>query len=60
MDRVRHEVFRRRGSGNALIGLILAAFVALIFGVTIVKFSTTGPVEGFDHVYRPALEAQSQ
>lgn len=41
--RVEHEIHRRRFSRNLGVGLTLAFFIAVIFGVTIVKLSS-GPV----------------
>lgn len=38
--RVTHELHRRRFSRNLGVGLVLAAFIALIFGLTVVKVST--------------------
>lgn len=35
--RPEHEIFRRRFSRNLGIGLVLAAFVALVFALTVVK-----------------------
>ena len=32
-----HEIHRRRFSGNLGLGLVLAAFVALVFALTVVK-----------------------
>lgn len=37
-----HELHRRRFSRNLGLGLTLAAFVALVFGLTIVKFDAIG------------------
>jgi hypothetical protein len=34
-----HEIHRRRWSRNLGLGAVLGAFVALIFGVTVVKIS---------------------
>ena len=34
-----HEMHKRRFSRNLGLGLVLAAFVALVFGMTIVKVS---------------------
>ncbi|PVA10398.1 hypothetical protein DC366_09185 [Pelagivirga sediminicola] len=35
-----HEMHRRRFSRNLGLGLVLAAFVALVFGLTIAKVSS--------------------
>ena len=50
-----HELHKRRWSRNLGVGVVLAVFVALIFGLSVVKISTLGPVQGFDHVVRPEL-----
>lgn len=36
----QHELHKRRFSRNLGLGLVLAAFVALVFGLTVVKVST--------------------
>ena len=38
----QHELHRRRFSRNLGLGLVLAGFVALIFGLTIVKVTSKG------------------
>jgi hypothetical protein len=37
-----HEIYRRRFGRNLGLGLTLAAFVALVFGLTVVKVTRTG------------------
>jgi len=51
-----HELHTRRYSRNVGVGLALVAFVAVMFGLSVVKVRTVGAVEGFDHIVRPALE----
>lgn len=44
----QHELHRRRFSRNLGLGVVLAGFVALVFGLTMVKVSTdefTMPLE---------------
>ena len=53
--RVEHEIHRRRRSRNVGLGLTLAALIAVLFGLSVVKITTVGPVEGYDHVARPPL-----
>ena len=53
--RVEHELHRRRRSRNMGLGLVLVAFIAVIFGLTVVKVKQLGAVQGFDHVLRPEL-----
>ncbi len=40
--RVEHEIHQRRLGRNVGLGLVLAAFVALVFGLTVVKVSNGG------------------
>lgn len=51
-----HELHRRRFGRNLGVGLVLLAFILLIFGLTIAKISGGGTVQAFDHTYRPALD----
>ncbi|WP_324753750.1 hypothetical protein [Roseovarius sp. Pro17] len=49
--RKNHEIHTRRFSRNLGLGLVLAAFVALVFGLTVAKvssddFSVPGKVDG--------------
>lgn len=44
-----HELHRRRFGRNLGLGLVLAAFVAIVFGLTIVKISGGDRMEGYDH-----------
>lgn len=53
--REEHEIHKRRFGRNVGLGLVLLAFVAIIFGVTIVKVSNGGLVEAFDHTVRPSI-----
>lgn len=57
--RVLHEIHARRKSRNVGLGLVLAGFVAVVFGLTVVKVQTLGATEGFDHVVRPELTGQA-
>lgn len=47
-----HDLHRRRLGRNLGLGLVLAAFVLLVFGLTVAKVSNGGGVRGFDHTYR--------
>lgn len=51
-----HELHRRRFGRNLGVSLVLAAFIALVFGLTIAKVSGGGTIQAFDHTYRPALD----
>ncbi|MEL7107113.1 MAG: hypothetical protein AAGM21_14415 [Pseudomonadota bacterium] len=56
--RATHELHDRRASRNRGVGIVLVAFIAIVFGLTVVKVRTIGATEGFDHVVRPALETR--
>jgi hypothetical protein len=56
--RVEHELHGRRRGRNAGVGLLLIGFVAIIFGLTVVKVLNLTDIrqfESFDHVSRPQL-----
>jgi len=60
--RVEHELHIRRRGRNIGLLVVLLAFVALVFGLTIVKLARTGDpsaFEGFDHTYRSGLAAEA-
>lgn len=44
-----HEIYARRRSRNRGLGLVLAAFVLLMFAVTVVKMTEGADMRGFDH-----------
>lgn len=50
-----HELNRRRFGRNLGLGLTLALFVAIVFGLTVAKVSRGEMAEKFDHVARPAM-----
>ncbi len=39
---VEHELHKRRAGRNIGVGLVLAAFIAIVFGMTVVKVTTGG------------------
>lgn len=53
--KAEHEIHQRRFSRNLGVGLVLAGFVVLMFGLSVVKLRSLGAVQGFDHVVRPEL-----
>ena len=53
--KTEHEIHKRRFSRNLGVGLVLAGFAALMFGLSVVKINNAGPIQGFDHVVRPEL-----
>lgn len=50
-----HEIHRRRRSRNVGLGLVLIAFVALVFGLTVVKVQQGDMMEAFDHQPRVSV-----
>ncbi len=58
--RKEHPAFANRWRRNALVGGILGLFVALVFGITIVKLSGGHMMEAFDHAIRPSLLENSR
>ncbi|MCC7319801.1 MAG: hypothetical protein IT542_02360 [Rubellimicrobium sp.] len=58
--RVEHELHARRRGRNIGLLVVLLGFVAVVFGLTIVKLnrqSGAAALEGFDHAVRPGLTA---
>ncbi len=53
--REEHELHKRRFGRNLGLGLVLAAFVVLVFGLTVVKVTEGDPMQAFDHVARPEM-----
>lgn len=51
-----HDLHRRRAGRNIGLAVVLAAFIALVFGLTIAKVSGGGALQAFDHSYRPVLD----
>jgi hypothetical protein len=45
-----HEIYKRRFGRNLGVGLLLGLFVALVFGLSVVKVVAIGKVKGFDGV----------
>jgi hypothetical protein len=48
-----HELHKRRFGRNLGLGLTLAAFVALVFALTVVKVTRGDPMQGYDHTVQP-------
>lgn len=53
-----HELHKRRFGRNLALGVVLGGFVALVFGLTIVKVSDGSSMEAFDHAVRPSMTVQ--
>ncbi len=51
--RPEHELHKRRFGRNLGLGLTLAAFVGLVFALTVVKVTRGEPMQGYDHVVQP-------
>lgn len=51
--RPEHDLHKRRFSRNLGVGLTLAAFVVLVFALTVVKVKRGDPMQGYDHVVQP-------
>jgi hypothetical protein len=54
--RATHELHARRKSRNVGVALVLLAFVAVVFGLTMAKIQSGASMQAFDHVVRPELE----
>jgi hypothetical protein len=55
---VEHEIHTRRRGRNIGVGLLLLAFIGIVFGLTVVKVLQLGDArqfENFDHVARPQI-----
>ena len=50
-----HDLHQRRLSRNVGVALTLVFFVAVVFGLTVVKVTSGEAVQGFDHTVRPEL-----
>lgn len=50
-----HELHRRRFSRNVGVALTLVLFIAVVFGLTVVKVTRGESVQGFDHTVRPEM-----
>jgi len=53
--RPSHEIYTRRFGRNVGVAVLLVAFVALVFALTVVKVTGGDPMKGFDHVFEPVL-----
>ncbi|GFE65297.1 hypothetical protein [Litoreibacter roseus] len=56
--RVEHEIHNRRLGRNVGVGIVLIGFVAIIFGLTIVKVSGGAPIEAYDHTVRHSITVE--
>ena len=49
MQQVEHELHHRRRSRNLGLLAVLLAFVALVFGLSVVKITQGDMMQGYDH-----------
>jgi len=49
------EIRKIRKKNNSMLGLILVAFVILVFSITVAKMMGGATMEAYDHVRRPQL-----
>jgi len=59
--KVEHEIHQRRFGRNMGVGLLLVGFIAIVFGLTVVKVLQLGEAQQFertDHVVRPLIIPQ--
>lgn len=50
-----HDLHKRRLGMNVGVALTLVAFVAVMFGVTVVKVTNGGLIEAYDHQPRASV-----
>ena len=58
MIKVEHELHHRRRGRNIGVGLLLGAFIAIVFGLTVAKVLALGDANkfrSFDHVAEPEI-----
>ena len=60
MLNAEHEIHRRRRSRNVGLAVVLVAFVALVFGLTVVKVQEGDMMEAFDHQPRVSITPPEQ
>ncbi|MDO5647908.1 hypothetical protein [Paracoccus sp. (in: a-proteobacteria)] len=53
--RAEHQLHNRRRSRNVGLGVVLIAFVVLVFALTVVKVTQGHMMEAFDHQPRTSL-----
>ncbi|MEM8980373.1 MAG: hypothetical protein AAGD04_12870 [Pseudomonadota bacterium] len=53
-----HPLHVRRGPRNSAVAACLVGLIVIVFGLTYVKITSGGSLEGFDHAVRPGLAEQ--
>ncbi|MCD1625432.1 MAG: hypothetical protein ACU0B7_05870 [Paracoccaceae bacterium] len=57
--RATHELHHRRSGRNIGLALVLLAFIAIVFGLTVAKVTSGDPMQAFDHAPRTDLLPQA-
>ncbi|MDS9467623.1 hypothetical protein RGQ15_08550 [Paracoccus sp. MBLB3053] len=55
LPQVEHELHKRRRSRNLGLLVVLLSFVALVFGLSVVKITNGDMMEGYDHQPRASV-----
>lgn len=55
LPQVEHELHKRRRSRNIGLLVVLLGFVALVFGLSVVKITQGDMMQGYDHRPRPSM-----
>ena len=55
-----HEIHERRKSRNVGVGLTLVGFIAIVFGLPVVKVQNGFSIEAYDHVVRPSITTEEE
>lgn len=55
LPKVEHELHGRRRSRNVGLLIVLLLFVALVFGLSVVKITNGDMMQGYDHRPRPSM-----
>lgn len=55
-----HDLHKRRAGRNIGVLVVLLAFVALVFGLTIAKMQRGDQMQGFDHTYRVEIDPDTR
>jgi len=55
LPQVEHELHKRRRSRNIGLLVVLLGFVALVFGLSVVKITQGDMMQGFDHRPRASM-----
>ncbi len=59
-DQETSHLHMRQAKRNIAVGWILAAFVVVVFAVTVVKLADGQAMQAFDHSLRPSLLESAQ